>query len=301
MKIVVTGGSGLVGRYLIKDLVNANHQVLNVDRIQPTKAIDSFRMADLEDLGQVYGCLSGAEAVVHLAALHLHMGAGELVFRSNVMSTFNILEASASLGIPRVVMASSMSVLGFPGNYEPFAPRYAPVDEEHPMRPEDPYALSKVLNEESARAFVRRKGNVLTGSLYHDRPGYPPDAFERKKAMTVVCLRPTWIVTPESFKRQVDVMWDGPAAGAPLLWSYVDVRDVAQACRRAMEAEVTGFEAFIVAAPDSFMKAPTEELMGRFYPEAEIRSGLSGRKSVLTTEKAARMLGFQAEHAWGSY
>jgi len=301
MKIVVTGGSGLVGRYLIKDLIQATYKVLNVDKAWPNEDISSFRETDLEDLGQVYGCLSGADAVIHLAALHLHMGASELVFRSNVMSTFNILEASASLGIARVVMASSISVLGFPGNYEPFAPRYAPLDEEHPMRPEDPYALSKALGEESARAFVRRNGQALTGSLYPDRPGYPADAFERKSAMTVICLRPAWIVTPESFKRQVNMMWEEPSSGAPLLWTYVDVRDVAQACRLALDTDVTGFEAFIVDAPDSFMEVPTKELLQRFYPETEIRPGLEDRASVLSTEKAAHLLGYRAEYTWESY
>lgn len=276
--VVVTGGSGHTGRHVVEHLVAHGYRVLNVDTARPERDISPYRLVDLEDLGQVYGCLAGADAVVHLAAIPRPVfHTGDVVFRTNVMTLFNVLEAAANLGIQRVVYASSISVLGFPFFYRAFSPRYAPIDEDHPKLPQDPYALSKYLGEEMAAAFVRRSG------------------------MTVVSLRLAWIHTPETFKQQLIPLWDDPAGGASNLWSYVDARDAAQACRLALEADLSGHEAFFITAPNTFMKTPTAELVRRFYPETEVRPGLDNTQSMLSTAKAARLLGYRAQHTWESY
>jgi nucleoside-diphosphate-sugar epimerase len=278
VKVVVTGGSGLAGRHVVADLVKHGHDVLNVDTTKPSQNLSPYKLVDVEDIGQVYGCLAGADAVVHLAAIpRPTFHTNEVVFRTNVMSLFNMLEAAATLGITRIVFASSVSVLGFPFFYQPLAPQYVPIDEDHPKLPQDPYALSKAVGETVAEAFVRRAG------------------------MTVVSLRFPWIHTPETFKEQLVPLWDDPASGASNLWAYIDGRDVAQACRLALETEVIGHEAFFVAAPNLFMKTPTVELVRRFYPKTEIRAGLDGNESLLSSVKAARVLGYRAQYSWVSY
>jgi nucleoside-diphosphate-sugar epimerase len=278
MKVTVTGGSGLAGRFVVEDLVEHGHQVLSVDRVRPTRVVAPIRLADLLDLGQTYDCLADAEAVVHYAAIPRPIyDTDDVVFRTNVMTTFNVLEAVARLGIKRVVLASSVSVLGFPFNYHYFAPKYVPIDEEHPSQPQDPYALSKVVGEEIGKAFVRRTG------------------------MTVVSLRLAWIHTPETFKEQLCPFWDDPAGGASNLWSYVDSRDSAQACRRALEADIKGHEAFFVAASNTFMKIPTVALVRQYYPEALIAPDMEGCVAILKTTKAEKMLGYKPEYRWESY
>lgn len=279
MRAVVTGGSGLAGRHVVADLAHHGYAVTNVDRVAALPSVAPYRQADLEDLGQVFGCLSGADVVVHMAAIPRPVGyTNDLVFRTNVLSTYHVLEAAATLGIPRVVLASSMSVLGFPFFYRPQAPEYVPVDEEHPLLPQDPYALSKVIGEDMGKAFARRTD------------------------MTVVSLRFSWIHTPSTFKDQVRPLWDDPAAGAPNLWSYVDARDVAQACRRAIEAHLTGHEPFFIAAPDSFMPVPTAELVQRFYPQTRfVGADVGGRPSLLSSARAERLLAYRAEYTWDAY
>ncbi len=275
--VVVTGGSGLAGSQVVEFLVQAGYRVLNVDRAKPSLDNAPYHLIDLEDLGQVYGCLAGAEAVVHLAAIPRPVfHTGEVVFRTNVMSTFNVLEAAANLGIQRVVYASSISVLGFPFFYRPLAPRYVPIDEEHPKLPQDPYGLSKYIGEELAEAFVRRCD------------------------MTVISLRLAWIHTPETFKQQLVPMWDDPSAGASNLWGYIDGRDVAQACQLALEVDLSGHQPFFIAAPNTFMKTPTVALMRQFYPDAEIRR-LEGTQSLFSSARAESRLGFKAQHTWESY
>jgi nucleoside-diphosphate-sugar epimerase len=251
--------------------------VVNVDLV-PSDGRTPFRRADLVDLGQTYGCLRDADAVVHFAAIpRPTLDVPEVVFRTNVMSTFNLLEAASTLGINRVVYASSVSVLGFPFFARPLAPEYVPIDEAHPLLPQDAYALSKRIGEELAAGFARR------GSL------------------TVVSLRFPWIHTPQTFAEQLQPLWQDPAAGASNLWSYIDTRDVAEAARLALAAEVAGHVPCFVAASDSFMPIPSRLLVADHYPATAIQEDLADHASLLSSAKAEALLGFRAKQSWRSY
>src|SRR5579863_781499 len=170
MRIVVTGGSGKVGRAVVRDLLEHGHQVLNVDREQPDpvkSAPAPFLPADLTGYGEALEAISGAEvlpgveAVVHLAAVPSPFHATpDVTFSTNIRATHTVFSAAARLGLRRVVWASSETTLGLPFDKPP---DYAPVDEEHPLRPESSYALSKVLGEEMARQFSRWCGIPIIG------------------------------------------------------------------------------------------------------------------------------------------
>jgi nucleoside-diphosphate-sugar epimerase len=277
MRVVVTGGSGLAGRAVVAGLLEHGLDVTNVDLVA-SDGPAPFRRADLEDLGQVYSCLRGAEAVVHFAAIpRPTLDVPEVVFRTNVMSAFNVLEAASALGITRVVSASSVSVLGFPFFERPFAPDYVPIDEAHPLLPQDAYALSKRIGEELA------------------------DGFARRGRLTVVSLRFPWIHTPRTFAEQLLPLWADPAAGASNLWSYIDTRDVAEAVRLALTAEIGGHEACFVAASDSFMPIPSRVLVTNYYPTTIIQDALTDHASLLSSAKAEALLGYRARHSWRSY
>jgi nucleoside-diphosphate-sugar epimerase len=277
MRVVVTGGSGLAGRAVVDDLVEQGLDVTNVDLVA-SDGPAPFLRADLEDLGQVYSCLRGAEAVVHFAAIpRPTFDVPEVVVRTNVMSAFNVLEAATALGINRIVYASSVSVLGFPFFVQPIAPSYVPIDEAHALLPQDAYALSKRIGEELADGFVRR------GQL------------------TVVSLRFPWIHTPRTFVEQLQPLWQDPAAGASNLWSYIDTRDVAEAARLALTAEIAGHTACFVAASDTFMPIPSRVLVANHYPTTVIHDELTDHASLLSSAKAVALLGFRARHSWRSY
>jgi nucleoside-diphosphate-sugar epimerase len=277
MRVVVTGGSGLAGRAVVEILVEHRFDVTNVDLVA-SDGPAPFRRADLENLGQVYGCLRGAEAVVHFAAIpRPTLDVPEVVFRTNVMSVFNVLEAASALGINRVISASSVSVLGFPFFEQPFAPSYVPIDEAHPLLPQDAYALSKRIGEELA------------------------DGFARRGRLSVVSLRFPWIHTPRTFAEQVRPLWADPAAGASNLWSYIDTRDVAEAVRLALTAEFGGHEACFVAAADSFMPIPSRVLVADHYPTTIIHDELADHISLLSSARAEALIGFHARHSWRSY
>jgi nucleoside-diphosphate-sugar epimerase len=276
MRVVVTGGSGLAGRAVVDHLLEHGHAVTNVDLVPGGAA--PFRRADVSDLGQVYGSLRGADVVAHLAAIpRPTFDLPEVVFRTNVMSAFNVFEVASALSIERVVFASSVSVLGFPFNEQPLAPSYVPIDEAHPLLPQDTYALSKRVGEELAAGFARR-GRT-----------------------SIVSLRFPWIHTPETFATEVRPLWADPAAGASNLWSYVDTRDVAEAVRLALAAEIPGHEACFVAAADSFMPVESPAIVAAHYPTTVIGDGLTGYAALLSSAKAERLLGFRPAHSWRSY
>jgi nucleoside-diphosphate-sugar epimerase len=271
MKVVVTGASGKAGRAVVRDLLEHEHEVLAVDLTSPVESPAAFLLADLTDFGQTVECLSGVDAVVHLAAIPAsRIHTEEMTFRTNMLSTYNVFEAARLVDLRRVVWASSETILGLPFDRE--LPAYAPIDEEHPAYPESSYALSKLFSEELGRQLHR-----WTGTPY-------------------VALRFSNIMEPEDYER-FPSFWDDPRERRWNLWGYVDARDVAESCRLALEADV-GAEHFIVAAADTVMNRPSRELMAEVYPSVPYRPTAGDFDTLLSIQKARRQLGYEPRWSW---
>jgi nucleoside-diphosphate-sugar epimerase len=271
VKLVVTGASGKAGRAVVRELAAHDHEVLAVDVVAQREAQTASLLADLTDFGQTVECLSGADAVVHLAAIPAPgIRTEETTFRTNVLSTYNVFEAARLLALRRVVWASSETILGLPFDREP--PAYAPIDEDHPPRPESSYSLSKLLGEELGRQLHRWSGTPH------------------------VALRFSNIMQPEDYAR-FPSFWDDARLRRWNLWGYVDARDVAQSCRLALGADV-GAEHFIVAAADTVMNRPSAELMAEVYPSVPIRGGTGEFGTLLSIEKARKLLGYEPRWSW---
>src|SRR5262249_55061241 len=165
MKIVVTGGLGKAGRWIVRELTSAEggrqiHEVAVFDQA-PGTAADGIQCiaGNVRDLAQVRGALAGSDAVIHLAGVPRNgMVSDEETFQTNVMGTFNVHEAAWRLGIRRVVTLGSEAVLGWAPHAPPrnVAPDYLPIDEDHPLRPHDPYGLSKQAAELIARSYTEK-------------------------------------------------------------------------------------------------------------------------------------------------
>lgn len=275
-RIVVTGGSGKAGRATIHELKSKGYEVRNVDRDGHSLPGDpSFIIADLTDYGQTIDALAGYDAVVHLAAIPApDMFTQETTFRNNMMSTFNVFQAAHRLGMKRVVWASSETVLGLPFDDE--KPDYAPIDENQTPYPESAYSLSKLLSEEMARQFNRRTGIPFVG------------------------LRISNIMEPNDYTR-FPTYWDDPMVRKWNLWGYVDAHDVAQACRLGLEADITGAEVCIIAAADTCMTKTNKELMQAVYPDVELKADIGDHTTLLSIEKARKVLGYDPQHSWRDY
>ena len=278
MKVAVTGGAGGIGRAVVADLQAHGHEVRSVDRVPPTTAQGCpFVRADLVDLGQVYGVLAGMDAVVHLGAIPDPYGdPNEVVYGNNTLSTFNVVEAAATLGLTRVVAASSICALGMVNATRPWSPAYVPVDEEHALLPQDPYGLSKLVGEEICKAASRRTG-IIT-----------------------VSLRFTWVVGEGHYVGAFP-MREEDLGASPELWTYVDLRDAVLAVRLALTAPLEGHDAFYIVAADTMVAGhTTASLLRRFHPtlSEEAISKVKGDAAPFSTAKAARLLQWRPRYSW---
>ena len=276
-KVVVTGGSGRLGQHAIGHLVEHGYEVLSLDIVPPPRKLCDSWLCDLRRAGDLYEAFRGVDAVIHLGAYQAPNLAPDCeTFGNNVTATYNVLKAAVDLGVPRVVCASSIAAYGFLYAPKIWSPDYLPLDEAHPCRPRDPYALSKVFGEQLADSFTGCSG------------------------VTVVSLRfsgvnfdPTYGTLPER--------WADPGAKMGTFWSYVDARDAAVACRLAIKAPISGHEVFNIAAATSRYPQPTDELVRRYIPGTKIKDGYSGHWGGLDVTKAETVLGFTAAHVWRDY
>ena len=274
MRIVVTGGSGKAGRWVVRDLRDHGHDVLNVDTRHDGSDFGLCLLADLADYGQAAEALAGADAVVHLAAIPAPgLRPPAETFRINALSTYNVFAAAEANGLRRVVYASSETVLGLPFDTPPL---FAPIDETIEVRPETSYALSKVVGEAMATQLNRRTG------------------------IPVVGLRISNIMEPDDYAL-FPSYWDDATIRKWNLWGYVDCRDVAQACRLGLEAPVEGAEVCIIAAADTVMTRSSADLMDDVFPLVPMTRPVEGRETLLSIDRARRVLGYEPAHFWADH
>lgn len=283
-RVLVTGATGLLGTAVVRELVANGFAVHAVDQRRPEPGtfpedLVRFIAVDLHDVGQIADAMRGCVAVIHLGAIPCpYAHPDEVVFRNNTIATFSVFQAASLLGIRRVAFASSESIYGTAWTPDRFFFKWAPVDESYPLDIHDAYGLSKEVDEATARMFVRRDHITIAG------------------------LRFAWIATREEQVERIRESGDTPTVDdATLLFSYIDLRDAARACRLAIEvAEVRpfGFRAFNIVAADTLTNLPTEEAIRRYSPDTTIRSPLPGNAGAFDIGEAKRVLGWEPQHSW---
>ncbi|MHA7210333.1 NAD-dependent epimerase/dehydratase family protein [Arthrobacter sp. MDT1-65] len=277
MNVAVTGSNGKLGRSVVRGLRGAGHTVLELD--QYGERSPEFLRIDLRDYGQVVDALlgvddrhSGFDAVVHLGAIPAPgLQADVATFHNNMAATYNVFQACRRAGIKRIVYASSETVLGLPFDTPP---PYLPVDEDYPARPESTYSLVKHLEEQLAIELTRwdprlsitalRFSNVMDPEDYAEFPSFDADATTRK--------------------------WN--------LWGYIDGRDGAQAVTKALENAAPGFDRFIIAAADTVMSRASADLAAEVFPGVEVTREVTGTETLLSIDRARRVLGYEPRHSW---
>lgn len=278
-RIALTGSSGKLGTVVARELRAGGIEVIGLD--VAGERGPGFVQVDLTDYGQVVDALGavndqhdGVDAVVHLGAIPAPGLRSDVeTFHNNMTASFNVFHAAIRVGVRRIVAASSETVLGLPFDVPP---PYVPVDEEYEPRPESVYSLVKTLEERMARELVRwhpdlsvtalRFSNVMVPEDYAEFPSFDADARRRK--------------------------WN--------LWGYIDARDGAQAIERALRVAEPGFEAFIIAAADTVMSRPNAALLAEVFPDVPVRGEVGENDTLLSIDKARRLLGYEPRHSWRS-
>ena len=273
MRIAITGGSGLVGREVIRLALKEGHSVVSIDRVPPTESLAdnvTFIQASITDYAAFERAMQGCDALIHLAAYPTPLEHPDYeVHNNNVVGSYNALSAAARLGIKRVCQASSVNATGASYSRQPHYD-YFPLDELHPTYNEEAYALSKWICELQADSFARR---------YED--------------MVIASMRFHWVI-PDSMLAELD-QETAIEEGIKALWAYTNITSAAQACLLSLTADFRGHEVFYIVAPESILKLPSLELAQRYYPDTEIRGDFSGSPSFYDSSKAERLLGWKHE------
>lgn len=285
MRALVTGARGKVGRATVAALMEAGHDVRATDLSppvfeRPEEGEPDYVQADLTDAGDAFAVVRGAEAVVHAAAIpEPTSNPPHVVFHNNLMATFNVLEAAIRFGVTRFVNISSETVPGFFFPERPFLPDYVPVDEEHPIRPQDPYATAKHFGEQLMDAAVRRSD------------------------IRCISIRPCWVQHEGNYERNLGPQVRDPSVLSPNFWSYIDVYDLAGAIVLAVMSDLPGHEVFYIASPDNVGGRPFEKLVREYYGDAvEVKKPLPREDaSGISSAKAERMLGYVPKRSWRDY
>lgn len=292
-KIMFTGGSGKAGRHVVQYLVERGHHVLNID----TKPLDNPRVrtliTDITDSGQAFNALSSymglhefdpslraqpVDAVVHFAAIpRIMITPDNELFRINAMGTYNVIEAAVKLGIRKIIIASSETTYGVVFANEPKNPTHFPLDEDYDVDPMDSYALSKVVNEKTARAFALRSG------------------------FDIYALRIGNVIEPHEYEQFIPKWIGDPAFRKRIAWSYIDARDLGQITDLAVEKDGLGYQVFNAANDDTSSDLPTRELIDRYYPGVPVKGELGKYETLLSNRKIKTMLGFREAHNWRKY
>jgi nucleoside-diphosphate-sugar epimerase len=287
MRVVVTGGSGRLEQYVVRELFTHNHAVAALDAVKPRECLCPTYTLDLTKLDSLHEHIKNVDAVVHLARgrfpytengfnvaeqkwkfADIHGDAER--FNQNVAITNNVLAAAQSCAVKKILCGSSLAVYGFYYPSSDLQPEFLPIDEDHPLRPQDPYGMTKLIGEKLC------------------------DALSQKTGAQVASLRFAGIYTEAHRSMLLERKKDPLARGTGALWSYIDARDAARACRLALEADDGGHQAFNICAPSTIMDTPTRELIARYLPQVtDLRSRLDDRAGGYSIEKAKRLLRFE--------
>ena len=287
MRILVTGARGKVGAATVDALHAAGHEVTACDLGRPvyeapaTADAPAYQQADLADAGDAFAVVRGHDAVIHAAALpEPTRNPPHRVFQNNLMSVFNTLEAAIRFGVPRFVNVSSETVPGFFFPERDWDAGYAPVDEDHPIRPQDPYATAKHFSEQLMDAAMRRSD------------------------IRCLTIRPCWVQWEGNYAHNLGAALRDPEnTPSKNFWSYIDAYDLADALRLAAESDLDTHEVFYIASPDNHANRPLADLIRHHHGDAvEIREPLPRPDaSGLSIAKAQRLLGYAPTRSWRDY
>lgn len=290
MRILFTGGSGKAGRHATAYLRDQGHRVTNLDQVASDVPGITTLKIDLTDAGQVFNaCQAYAgfdelepgtgvpryDAIVHFAAIPaiLHRPDNE-TYRINTLSTYNVLDAATKLGIPKVIFASSETTYGICFHDGEKKPDYLPIDEEHPTVPQDSYAMSKVVNEVTARSFQARSGIDIYG------------------------LRINNVIEPHEYAQNFPAYMDNPALRRRNIFAYIDARDLGQMVDCCLKTDGLGYEVFNVANDDLSVGLSNAQVIEQFYAGVPVKREMGEFETFYSNDKARRLVGFAPLYSW---
>ena len=291
-RIVFTGGSGKAGKHVVPWLKAQGYDILNLD-LKPLQCPGvNTLITDVTDSGQVFNALSmhfgfegyetgrgpaKLDAVVHFAAVpRVLINPDNTTYQTNVMSTYNVIEAAAKLGIRKVIIASSETTYGvcFAEGDKDY--HHFPLEEDYDIDPMDSYGLSKLINERTARAFAMRYG------------------------IDIYALRIGNVIEPNEYPLFKGFL-DKPMTRKRNAWSYIDARDLGQIVHLCIKKDGLGFQVFNAVNDTITTREGTAEFLKKYVPQIPLMREMVGNEAPLSNKKIRDVLGFKEEHDWRKY
>ena len=237
---------------------------------------ENLDICSFNDIGKCF-CKYKPDAVVHLAAIpRILLKPDNETFRINTLGTYNVIEAATKLGIKKIIFASSETTYGFCFAQGNPIPKWLPIEEDYETNPTDSYGLSKVLNEQTGKAFQKRTG------------------------FDIYALRIGNIIEPNEYHR-FEEFCKNPSVRLRNLFNYIDARDLAQAIELCIKKDGLGYAVFNVTHNTNSVRLTTEEIINKFYPNVKIRREMEEYESILSSKKIRDVLGFNPVHDWRNY
>ncbi len=290
MRVFFTGGAGKAGRHAIAHLTAQGHQVTNIDLAKLDHPGVKSLHVELTDAGQVFNAMqayadysdldSGEgmktyDAVVHFAAIPaILFRPDNETYRINVMSTYNVIDAAVRLGIRKVIIASSETTYGVCFADGEVKPQYVPVDEDHPVVPPDSYAMSKVVNEITAKSFQLRSG------------------------IDIYALRINNVIEPHEYAQNFPAFMANPALRRRNIFAYIDARDLGHMVDCCLKTDGLGYQVFNVSNDDMSVNITSDEVISRFYQGVPVKRKMGPNETFYANDKAKKMVGFSPRHSW---
>jgi len=290
MRILFTGGSGKAGRHVVPYLLEQGHRVLNVDLVPLDHPGVENLTADITDAGQMFNAMSmytgfdemepgtgvpQFDAVVHFAAVpRILLTTDNECFRVNTMGTYNVIDAAVKMGVRKIIIASSETTYGVCFADGERKPEYLPVDEEHPTVPEDSYAMSKVVNEATARSFQARTG------------------------ADIYALRINNVIEPHEYAENFPAYVANPDLRRRNIFAYIDARDLGQIVDRCLATDGLGYQVFNAANDGMSVSLTLGEVLARYYEGVDVRTPMKDHESPYSNRKIREVLGFREKHPW---
>lgn len=271
-QVLVTGYTGKIAPTIVSELEEEFGITLFCRKYFKSK--HSIVLGDITSKQNCLDAINGVDLVVHLAACSEPNPAA---FEVNVIGTYNMLEAARIGGVKRFVFASTNCVYGhcFPISGRQYRLEYLPIDENHPLRPEDNYGITKLLAEELLKTYS------LTWGMY------------------TAALRLSWVWGEDETNWRINLDNFETGKYAPYFWSYVDVLDVARAFHLALtEANLPQYGVYNITAADTMADKDTADLIAHYYPGVEIKANFSGRKSLFNCSRAKDGFNYEAQYSW---